>query len=118
MEFTIDSIIEDKRAALHRQIDYIAKFMRNLKPWEMTPDDSLVKSGLSFAMANNKVLFAYLPGGGEVSLDLSAMKGKIMAKWYSPLSGEFGLEFQAAGKPETIFRAPDKNDWTLLVKSN
>jgi len=117
MEFTIDSIIEDKRAVLHKQIDYIAKFMKNLKPWEMTPDDSLVKSGLSFAMANNKVLFAYLPGGGEVSLDLSAMKGKIMAKWYNPLSGEFGLEFQVAGKPETVFRAPDKNDWTLLVKS-
>ncbi|MEI7423989.1 MAG: DUF6298 domain-containing protein [Prolixibacteraceae bacterium] len=117
LEFRINNIYKDTRAALHKQIDYIAKFMKLLKPWEMTPDDSLVKSGFSFAMANNKMLFAYLPGGGEVNLDLSAMKGKITAKWYNPLTGEFGLEFQVAGKPETIFRAPDKNDWTLLVKS-
>ncbi len=117
MEFRIDSIIVDKRAALHKQIDYIAKFMKSLKPWEITPDDSLIKSGLLFAMANTKVLFAYLPGGGEVSLNLSAMKGKIIAKWYNPLSGEFGPEFHINGKPETVFHAPDKNDWTLLVKS-
>ncbi|HZK68594.1 MAG TPA: putative collagen-binding domain-containing protein [Paludibacter sp.] len=117
MEFRTDSIIGDTRASLHNQIDFIARFMKDLKPWEMTPDDSLVKSGLSFAMANNKVLFAYLPGGGEVSLDLSAMKGKIMAKWYNPLNGEFGAAFQVAGKPEIAFHAPDKNDWALLIKS-
>lgn len=117
LEFRTDSNYKDKRAALHKQIDNIAKFMKDLKPWEMTPDDSLVKSGLSFAMANNNVLFAYLPGGGEVSIDLSAMRGNIMAKWYSPITGEFGLEFKVVGKSETIFSAPDKNDWTLLIKS-
>ena len=117
MEFRKDSIIKDKRAALHKQIDYIAKFMKLLKPWEMTPDDSLVKSGLSFAVANDKILFAYLPDGGEVKLDLTAMKGKPQARWYNPLTGEFGPEFSVDRKPETQFIAPNNNDWALLVKS-
>jgi len=117
LDFYRDSIYIDKRAALHRQIDFIARFMKQLKPWEMTPDDSLVKSGLSFAMSNNKTLFAYLPAGGEVKLDLSALKGKPKARWYNPATGEFGPEFTVERKQETQFIAPDNNDWALMVRS-
>lgn len=117
MQFRTDTAdIENKRAVLHKQIDYLAKFMKKRTPWEMTPDDSLVKSGLSFAMANDRELFAYLPAGGEISLDLSAMKGKMVAKWYNPLNGKFSKDFRIMGKPETVFLAPDANDWVLLIK--
>jgi len=69
----------------HKQIDYLAKFLKNIKPWEMIPNDSLVKSGICFAMSNNKMLFAYLPVGGETNLDLSDIKdGSILIQLKVP----------------------------------
>ena len=118
MQFRTDTAaVENKRAVLHKQIDYLAKFMKKRKPWTMTPDDSIVKSGFSFVMANNHELFAYLPSGGEIILDLSTMQGKISAEWYNPLSGKFGKKFSIKGEPKTTFIAPDTNDWVLLLKS-
>jgi len=105
----------DKRARLHKQIDYIARFVKGIMPWEMTPDDGLVKSGLAFAMGNPRVLFAYLPTGGNVTLDLSAMKGTLNARWYNPLNGEFGSAFRVASDADVKLSAPDRNDWALLV---
>jgi len=106
---------EDKRARLHKQIDYMARFMREIEPWEMTPDDSLVKSGKAFAMANSRMLFAYLPSGGSVTLDLSAIKGSVRARWYNPLDGEFGSEFEETADADVKLSAPDRSDWALLV---
>ncbi len=117
MLFRTDTVIKDKRAALHKQIDYMAAFMKERRPWELTPNDLIVKSGLSFVMANNKELFAYLPSGGKVILDLSALQSKISAKWYNPLTGKFSKKFKIKGEPETVLTAPDTNDWVLLVKS-
>lgn len=118
MEFRRDTVIKDHRAQLHKQIDYIAKFMKNLKPWEMEPDNVLIKSGLSFALANNKKLFAYLPEGGEITIDLSAMKKRrVSGKWYDPLKGKFGLAFSIEAKAETVMSAPNKNDWVLIIKT-
>lgn len=118
MQFRTDTAdTENKRAVLHHQIDYLIKFMGKRKPWKMAPNESIVKSGFSFIMANNNELFAYLPSGGEVILDLSAMQGKILAKWYNPLSGKFGKKFSIKDEPATTFIAPDTNDWVLLLKS-
>lgn len=118
MDFYRDTIIADKRATLHKQIDHLARFMKEIKPWEMIPDDSLVVSGLAFAMANNKVLFAYLPEGDEIRLDLSKMKGRRVYRWYNPLTGEFSEKQKVSGSSETSFRSPDDNDWVLLVGSH
>lgn len=117
MNFKKDKPTENKRAVLHKQIDHMVRFMGGLKPWEMSPDDSLVKSGFAFALANNRVLFAFLPEGGEVGLDLSALNGNPKAKWYNPLTGEYSKQFKPAVKPDAKFSAPDANDWVLLIKS-
>ena len=109
---------EDKRARLHKQIDYIARFVKEIAPWEMTPDDSLVESGLAFAMGNPMMLFAYLPTGGKVTLNLGAMKGSLSARWYNPRSGEFGSEFGVSRDAATKLSAPDRNDWALLISRN
>ena len=115
MDFCRDSVFQDKRAVLHRQIDIMASFMKTLKPWEMTPDDSLVKSGLAFAMANDKILFAYFPKGGEVMFDLSGMKGRISFKWYDPLTGKFIAGNKIKKAAGTSFNTPDSNDWVLII---
>jgi hypothetical protein len=116
MDFYIDSAYNDKRAALHRQIDIMAALMKKVKPWEMVPDDALVVSGLAFAMAGNGKMFAYLPGGGEINLKLPGNDGKASASWYNPLTGKFTPVKVIVEAGEAIFNAPDNNDWVLIVK--
>jgi len=45
-----------------------------------------------------------------------ANEGKPKARWYNPLTREYGPEFTVERKQETQFIAPDNNDWALLVK--
>jgi hypothetical protein len=117
MNFKKGKPAENKRAVLHQQIDHLVQFMSKLKPWEMSPVDSLVKSGFAFVLANHDMLFAFLPEGGEVELDLSALKGSPRAKWFNPLTGEFGKKFKPAAGPVAKLTAPDAGDWVLLIRS-
>jgi hypothetical protein len=114
--FYRDSVFRDTRAALHRQIDLMAALMKKLKPWEMIPDDSVVKSGLAFAMTGNGTLFAYLPSGGTVTMNVPSDRAVISTKWFDPLTGRLkaGKEKINAGK--VILNAPDNNDWVLIIK--
>jgi Putative collagen-binding domain of a collagenase len=90
--------------------------MKRIKPWEMTPDDALVRSGTAYAMASSAQLAAYLPRGGRVLLDLSRMRGSLQAQWYNPRGGSFGESFGVDGGRTHEFKAPDENDWGLLLQ--
>ena len=114
--FYRDSVFNDTRAALHKQIDLMAALMKKLKPWEMLPDDSLVKSGLAFAMTGDDKLFAYLPKGGTVKINMPSKNTDISTKWFDPLSGKLFAGKEKVNTGETIFTAPDSNDWVLIVK--
>ena len=116
-EFRIDRPFEDKREILHRQINHMAAFVKKIKPWEMTPEDALVKSGTAYAMASSKELAAYLPAGGSVILDISKLNGKLKARWYNPLDGKFGASFNVPRESDFALTAPDSGDWALLIKS-
>lgn len=107
----------ERRPERHRQIDYIARFMKKIKPWEMNPDANIVKSGKAFAMRNNRTLFAYLPYGGQVKLDLTQMEGKILARWYDPLTGKFGERIEVEKGHNSVFETPDGTDKVLLIES-
>jgi hypothetical protein len=117
LEFRLDKPHTDKRAALHNQIDHAAAFMRGIKPWEMTPSDALTKSGTAYAMASSTGLMAYLPSGGEVTLDLSAMRGPLSARWYSPLDGRFSDPILVRAGGAGRLTAPGPGDWVLLVET-
>lgn len=106
----------DKRAALHRQIGHLAAFMRPLKPWEMQPDDALMKSASAFAMASTRELAAYLPGGGAVTLHLNRLAGPLTARWFNPRQGKFTDAFAVQGGRTAELRAPDTDDWALLLQ--
>ena len=105
----------DKRTRLHRQIGHLAAFVKRLKPWEMQPNDALVKSGDAFALASTNELAAYLPAGGAVTLDLTPFKGQLNARWFNPRNGKFGDEFKVEGSQFHEFKTPDAADWTLLL---
>jgi hypothetical protein len=117
IEFYTDTTVEDKRAALHKQIDIMAAFIKPVKPWELVPDDKLVKEGKCFVMANNEKLCAYMPEGGEMAIDLSGLKGSIIYKWYNPLTGSYSKSFRMKNEQVMRFKTPDEHDWALLISS-
>ena len=104
-----------RRASLHRQIGYLAAFMRQMRFWQMVPDDALVKAGTAFAMASANELAAYLPTGGSVALDLSRLTGQLEARWFNPLAGAWGAKFAVQGGGRQEFQSPDRNDWVLRL---
>ena len=59
----------------------------------------------------------YLPHGGATTVDLSAAQEPLTARWFNPRTGDFAEPMQLKTKiPRQDFRAPDGNDWTLLLK--
>jgi hypothetical protein len=108
--------VKDRRADLHRQIGFLAAFIRQIKPWEMNPDESAVKKGRCFAMASSTELVAYAPEGGRITLDMAAVKDARVARWYNPRDGRFGDAFNVQGGGLVEFVAPDGNDWALFVQ--
>lgn len=113
-----DTVVEDPIPVLHRQIGYMGSFIKKVNLWDLLPCDSLIRKGIAFAMADTSILFAYLPKGGMVTLDLSAMKNKIIGRWYNPRSGKFRDGFPVMAKLNTELNAPDRNDWILLLQSH
>lgn len=107
-----------RRASLHRQIGYLAAFMRQMRFWEMLPDDALVKAGTALAMASTNELAAYLPTGGNVTLDLSKMTGQLEARWFDPKEGAWGKKVTVQGGRPEQFTAPNGNDWALFLRSS
>lgn len=87
------------------------------------PDQSMLGEG---GEANTSVLvtrdsegsyaLAYARGGGELTLDLSALSGSTAQLWwYDPRSGEtLDAGQQPAAEPTTV-TPPDDSDWVLIV---
>ena len=107
LEFRLGKPLADKRAQLHKQIDYAAAFMRNVKPWEMTPDDALVRSGTAYAMAS-EVRARRVPAtaAAACALDLSGMRGPLRARWYDPRSGQFTPAGAVTSSAAAVSRPP------------
>lgn len=112
-----DTIVGGSGADVHLQIGYMARFMKAMKPWTLTPADSLIRNGFAMVMANKNKLFAYLPKGGALTLDLSGLKGKIKGQWYDPRSGKFSKKVLSYPNKMAKFNAPDYRDWVLFLKS-
>ena len=106
----------EKRAALHRQISYLAAFVQPLKLWEVQPDDAPVKAGYAFAIASTNGLATYLPHGGVVTLDLAKLTGALRARRFTPRSGSFIEPFGVDDGRAREFKALDENDRVLLLK--
>ena len=107
----------DRRRRLHEQIDHLAAFVKEIKPWQMEPDEAAVKSGHAFALISLEELAAYLPVGGIVGLDLTRMKRPLAARWYNPRDGRLGEERKIRDASDSRFEAPDGNDWVLFIRT-
>jgi hypothetical protein len=64
---------------------------------------------------SGEVYIVYLPHGGSLSIDLTALSGGLSAGWFDPRTGSlqsFGL---VDGGGSRSFTAPDDQDWLLRL---
>jgi hypothetical protein len=108
--------VSDKRVVLHRQISHLAAFVKELRLWEMQPDNALVRTGYAFTMASANELVAYLPEGGAVTLDLTSFKGQLATRWFNPHEGIFAELLSINGSQSGTFNTPGTEDWALHLK--
>lgn len=106
--------IQDEGAA--RQLGVLHDFFTALPFWRLQPFDGATGEAVVALAEPEGVHVVFLPSGGKVTVDLSAAKGRLSARWFNPRDGGFGETFPVAGGQRIELAAPDENDWTLLIK--
>lgn len=106
-----------RRATLRKQLANLAAFTRQVRFWEMPPDESVIQAGHAFAMASESELVAYLPRGGSVTLDLAKIQGALEARWYNVVDGTWSAPSDAQGGGQGTFTAPGTDDWVLYIRN-
>jgi hypothetical protein len=60
----------------------------------------------------------YLPRGGDVALDLSAVRGSRTGRWLDPRTGATRGPFAVPGGGTWHATAPDAEDWVLHLDTS
>ncbi len=106
-------LIRDEGAAA--QLTLLYDFFSSLPFWRMHPFGELKGNALVLAEPN-KIYVIYLPHGGKVAINLPAIMGVFIARWFNPRDGKFSESLVIQNGGEQEFYAPDENDWVLIVK--
>jgi hypothetical protein len=101
---------------------HLAALFTSLPWWQLRPDDSLLTAqpggddpARHVAAARTEdggAALVYLPAGGEVALKAEALPEPLQAEWFDPRTGERQPASGEAGR----FRAPDEQDWVLVLR--
>ena len=67
------------------------------------------------AAAPGKAYGLYLPAGGTVSVDVSAVKGALQLRWIDIDTGEWGPQESIDGGREAKLRAPGTGNWAAAI---
>ena len=105
------------------QMKYLEEFFTSLHWWELSPDNDLlaeqpagedpIRHVSASRSEKGDLALLYLPVGGEVKLKAGSMTSGLKATWFDPRNGK-RMATQPVG--ENRFRAPDQNDWVLLLQ--
>ena len=105
--------VQDEGAAT--QLSALYDFFTGLPFWRMQPFEGV--QGEAVALVEpGKAYVVYLPRGGKVSIDLSAVRIPLIAQWFNPRDGKSGEPFAVARGKAGEFQAPDALDWVLLLR--
>jgi hypothetical protein len=83
----------------------------------LIPYDSLVNTGYCMAEVGSEYV-VYLEYASSVTVDLTALQGTAIARFYNPYTGSFNDDDQIIdGGSQTTFTAPDSSQvWILLIQ--
>jgi len=95
---------------------HMVDFMTRFEWWKTNPHDELVNNG-NYCLADpGKIYAVYMPHGGDVTMQLQP--NHYEAYWFSALTGEKIALPPVEGSSWTSPKAPDQNDWALLLKAD
>ncbi|MBZ5679325.1 MAG: DUF5060 domain-containing protein [Acidobacteriia bacterium] len=106
----------DDSMTMLRGYAHMVDFFTSFEWWETEPHDELVNNGNYCLAEPGKIYVVYLPHGGNVNVRLQA--GRYDAAWFNPLTGERTAIPPALGPVWASPKAPDNNDWALLLRKN
>jgi len=93
---------------------HMVDFFTGFEWWKAEPHDELVDGGAWCLAEPGRTYAVYLPHGGTVTVKLEP--GHYHAQWFSALTGEVIPIGAAEGLSWTSPKAPDSNDWALLLQ--
>lgn len=107
------------------QMKHVADLFQSISWTRLRPDDGLLTSQPAgddparFVGAarteEGDLAILYLPVGGEVSLRAQRLKPDLSAYWVDPRTGN---RIPAQAESEFRYRAPDNQDWVLLLQKS
>jgi len=86
--------------------------VRNLAA--MAPCAALASGGVCLAEPGHEYV-VYSQDGPTISLDLSALAGAALARFYNPRTGRFEPASKITGGAACVLNKPDSSDWVLHV---
>jgi hypothetical protein len=115
---------DNRWGPIRRAMGVTLRLARQIELAAMTPQNQLASSGYCLAAAPGKLrkpstacLVVFLPGGGEVEVDLSALSGSLTAVWVDPLTGAQRDGGAVGGGAKRKLTSPTKGDSVLWLRS-
>jgi len=99
---------------VRRSLGYTLRYTRRMGLAAMTPQSKLASTKFCLASPGTEYL-VFLPGGGSVTVDLSAAKGSLSAEWFNPSTGKARKPTTVQGGAKRTLAAPFKGDAVLYV---
>jgi Protein of unknown function (DUF4038)/Domain of unknown function (DUF5060)/Putative collagen-binding domain of a collagenase len=93
---------------------HMVDFFTGFEWWKTEPHDELVTNGAYCLADPGRTYALYLPHGQNTTVKLEP--GSYEAEWFSALSGETLRIGSVAGPSWTSPKAPDQNDWAILLR--
>jgi hypothetical protein len=109
-----DFSLHDEGAAL--QLGILYNYFAALPFWKMEPYEGATGDAVTLA-ETGKNYVAYLPHGGRVTLDLSAVTAPLTARWFDPRKGKYLEPIPVENNGRRDFNAPDSQDWVLQIQA-
>jgi alpha-L-arabinofuranosidase len=99
---------------LRRNLGYVARYAAKMDLARAVPHGELASSGCCLADPGREYL-VYLPGGGQVEVDLSAVHGQATVEWFSPGTGRAVEGKPKPGGGRVALQASSEGDAVLYV---
>ena len=88
--------------------------------FKCTPGNNLLsqrEANEAYCLANPGTEYAvYFPNGGEVTLDIGAMKKPATVRWLDIMKCKWSSPERIKGKSKLTLRCPSKGYWAVLVQ--
>ena len=99
---------------VRKNMGYSRLFAERINLKEMVPRPELSSTGYCLAQGG-KEYAVYVPGGGDVTVDLSGASGEFDLEWFDPTTGTTAQGGSTAGGVVSPLRTPFTNDAILYI---